>query len=121
MSQTRFESWHLDLQDLLGLAVPPIAIAFIDHLPAGIGRIERTMPPATTDGRTGPVAASCVFWIEGTRGVFTTKAALRSHSGMSKRSCPDTLQEESRRLRHRQRQARYEARQRAGSNSAGLL
>jgi uncharacterized protein (DUF169 family) len=74
MSQTRFESWHLDLQDLLGLAVPPIAIAFIDHLPAGIGRIERTMPPATTDGRTGPVAASCVFWIEGTQVVFATVA-----------------------------------------------
>ena len=74
MSQTRFESWHLDLHDLLGLAVPPIAIGFIDHLSAGIGRIERTMPPATTDGRTGPVAASCVFWIEGTQGVFATVA-----------------------------------------------
>jgi hypothetical protein len=33
-----------------------------------------SMPPATADGRTGAVAASCVFWIEGTRGVFTTKA-----------------------------------------------
>ena len=74
MSQSRFQSWHLDLQDLLGLAVPPIAIAFIGHLPAGMGRIERTMPPATTDGRTGPVAASCVFWIEGTQGVFATVA-----------------------------------------------
>ena len=52
MSQTRFETWHLDMQDLLGLAVPPIAISFINHLPAGIGRIERTMPPATADGRT---------------------------------------------------------------------
>jgi hypothetical protein len=81
MSQTRFETWHLktshlktshlktwhlDLQDLLGLAVPPVAIAFISHVPTGIGRIQRTMPPATTDGRTGAVAASCVFWIEGT-------------------------------------------------------
>ena len=36
MSQTRFETWHLDLQDLLGLAVPPVAIAFISHVPAGI-------------------------------------------------------------------------------------
>src|SRR3981081_2157484 len=74
MSQTRFESWHLDLHDLLGLAVPPIAIAFIGHLPAGIGRIERTMTPATTDGRKGPRSASCVFWIEGTQGVFATVA-----------------------------------------------
>src|SRR5713101_1660906 len=74
MSQTCFETWHFDLQDLLGLAVPPIAISFINHLPAGIGRIEQTMPPATADGRTGAVAASCVFWIEGTRGVFSTVA-----------------------------------------------
>jgi uncharacterized protein (DUF169 family) len=74
MSQTRFETWHLDLQDLLGLAVPPVAIAFISHVPAGIERIQRTMPPRTADGRTGAVAASCVFWIEGTQGVFATEA-----------------------------------------------
>ena len=73
MSQSCFETWHLDLQDLLGLAVPPVAIAFISHVPAGIDRIERTMPPATADGRTGAVAASCVFWIEGTQGVFATR------------------------------------------------
>jgi hypothetical protein len=74
MSQNRFEIWHLDLQDLLGLAVPPVAIAFTRHVPVGINRIERTMPPATTDGRTGAVAASCGFWIEGTQDVFATTA-----------------------------------------------
>src|SRR3954452_24174207 len=74
MSQSRFETWHLDLQHLLGLAAPPVGIAFISHVPAGIGRIKRAMPPATADGRTGAVAASCVFWIEGTQGVFATVA-----------------------------------------------
>jgi uncharacterized protein (DUF169 family) len=74
MSHSCFESWHLDLQELLGLAVPPVAIAFISHVPAGIERIQRTTPPRTADGRTGAVAASCVFWIEGTRGVFATEA-----------------------------------------------
>jgi uncharacterized protein (DUF169 family) len=74
MSQTRFETWHRDLHELLGLAAPPVAIAFLDHLPSGVGRIARTMPPPTTDGRTGAVAASCVFWIEATRGVFATVA-----------------------------------------------
>jgi uncharacterized protein (DUF169 family) len=74
MSHSCFESWHLDLQELLGLAVPPVAIAFISHVPAGIERIQRTMPPRTADGRTGAVAASCVFWIEGTQGVFATEA-----------------------------------------------
>jgi uncharacterized protein (DUF169 family) len=74
MSHSCFERWHLDLQELLGLAVPPVAIAFISHVPAGIERIRRTMPPRTADGRTGAVAASCVFWIEGTQGVFATEA-----------------------------------------------
>jgi uncharacterized protein (DUF169 family) len=73
MSQSRFEIWHLDLQDLLSLAVPPVAIAFVSHVPAGIGGIGRTMPPATADGRTGTVAAGCVFWIEGTQKVFATE------------------------------------------------
>ena len=74
MSHSCFERWHLDLQELLGLAVPPVAIAFISHVPAGIERIQRTAPPRTADGRTGAVAASCVFWIEGTQGVFATEA-----------------------------------------------
>jgi uncharacterized protein (DUF169 family) len=75
MSQSRFETWHRDLTDLMGLAVAPVAIAFLDHVPAGIDRIGRAMPPATADGRTGTVAASCVFWIEATQGVFATRAA----------------------------------------------
>jgi uncharacterized protein (DUF169 family) len=74
MSQSRFKDWHLDLQDLLGLAVPPVAIAFFSHVPDEIGRIARPMPPTTADGRTGTVAAGCVFWIEGTQKVFATEA-----------------------------------------------
>jgi len=74
MSQNLFESWHRDLHELLGLAVPPIGIAFVNSLPAGVGRIERTIPAAAVDGRTGPVPASCVFWVEATQGVFATEA-----------------------------------------------
>jgi uncharacterized protein (DUF169 family) len=74
MSQTRFENWHDDLQDLLGLTVPPIGIAFMSHVPVGVRRIERSKPPAAADGRTGTAPASCVFWIEATRGVFATTA-----------------------------------------------
>jgi uncharacterized protein (DUF169 family) len=74
MSQDRLEHWDLELRDLLGLAVPPVAIAFMTHVPDEIARIERKHPPATTDGRTGAAAASCVFWIDATRGVFATTA-----------------------------------------------
>src|SRR5262245_59643409 len=72
MSRNRFEAWHDDLQDLLGLAVPPVGIAFASHVPADIGRIERAMPPATSDGRTGTASTSCAFWIDATRKVFAT-------------------------------------------------
>ena len=74
MSQISFARWHQDLQELLGLAVPPVGIAFTDGIAAGVRRIERAKPPATADGRTGAVAASCVFWMEGAREVFATLA-----------------------------------------------
>ena len=74
MPQNLFESWHRDLQDLLGLAVPPIGIAFVDSIPSGVAHMDRTMPPATADGRTGTAPASCVFWIEATQAVFATTA-----------------------------------------------
>jgi uncharacterized protein (DUF169 family) len=59
---------------LLGLAIPPIAIAFVSYIPTGVRRIERALPPVTADGRTGTVAASCVFWIEAAQAVFATVA-----------------------------------------------
>jgi len=71
MSHSCFERWHLDLQELLGLAVPPRCNCLLSAtFPAGIERIQRTTPPRTADGRTGAVVVSCVFWIEGTQGVF---------------------------------------------------
>ena len=74
MSENQVERWHRDLQELFGLAVQPIGIAFMSAIPAGIDRIQRSMPPPSADGRTGTVPASCVFWIEATHGVFATTA-----------------------------------------------
>lgn len=64
-----------DLRDLLGLAVPPIAIAFADSAPAELPRPSGAMPAATPDGRTGAVPAGCVFWMEATESAFATVAA----------------------------------------------
>jgi uncharacterized protein (DUF169 family) len=75
MAQGRFDDRHRDLVDLLGLAVPLVGIAFVDRMPPDVERIRRTMPAPAPDGRTGAVAASCVFWLEGTHGVFATEAA----------------------------------------------
>lgn len=60
------------LTDLLSLQSPPLAITFSAEAPAGVARFEGGMPPPTPDGRTGRVPASCVFWIRGEAGTFTT-------------------------------------------------
>lgn len=74
MSQNQVQRWHHDLQELLGLAIQPIGITFMSSIPAGIDRIDRSMPRPTADGRTGTAPASCVFWIEATQRVFVTTA-----------------------------------------------
>jgi uncharacterized protein (DUF169 family) len=74
MATNDLESWHAELTDLLGLGVPPIGIAFLAEMPAGVVPFDGPMPPPTPDGRTGRVPAGCMFWIEGARGVFATVA-----------------------------------------------
>ncbi|HVA14304.1 MAG TPA: DUF169 domain-containing protein [Stellaceae bacterium] len=64
-----------DLRDLLGLSVPPIAIAFVDSVPAGLPRPGGAMPSPTPDGRTGAAPAGCVFWMTATEHAFATVAA----------------------------------------------
>ncbi|HKT18137.1 MAG TPA: DUF169 domain-containing protein [Stellaceae bacterium] len=63
-----------DLRRLLGLAIPPIAIGFPKEAPASLPRPSGARPPPTTDGRTGAVAAGCVFWIEAAERSFATLA-----------------------------------------------
>ena len=61
-----------EIVDLLGLSVRPIALAFRDTVPDDIARYRSTYPPPTEDGRTGAVAAGCVFWMEGQDESFAT-------------------------------------------------
>lgn len=63
-----------ELRELLGLSVVPIAIAFVDEVPANVARWLGTMPAPAADGRTGAVAAGCVFWNKATQSVFATIA-----------------------------------------------
>ena len=53
MSESSLKSWHVDLEDLLGLAIPPIAIAFVSYIPTGVRRIERALPPVTATAEPG--------------------------------------------------------------------
>ncbi len=59
----------------LHLAVAPVAISFSKDPPGEVARFEEPMSAPTPDGRSGRVAASCVFWVRGATATFTTVAA----------------------------------------------
>ena len=61
-----------ELMSRLGTDVPPIAITFSEQPPEGVPAFDDPMPPPTPDGRTGRVAAGCVFWMKSTGRTFTT-------------------------------------------------
>lgn len=64
------------LREALGLSVPPIAITFRAKGQEAVApAFAREMPAPTADGRTGRVAAGCVFWVEGADATFSTVAA----------------------------------------------
>ncbi|HYP29176.1 MAG TPA: DUF169 domain-containing protein [Blastocatellia bacterium] len=61
-----------EINSLLKLASPPLAITFSQEAPPDVSRFEGDMPEPTPDGRTGKVPAGCVFWIEAAARTFTT-------------------------------------------------
>src|SRR5690348_4256602 len=63
-----------ELRRLLGLAIPPIAIGFAKEVPASLPRPAQQRPSPTADGRTGAVAAGCVFWMAASERSFATTA-----------------------------------------------
>ena len=63
------------IQSLLGLTHPPIAITFCDSEPVAVPGLDDSYPEPTADGRTGAVAAGCVFWTKAGDRTFKTKPA----------------------------------------------
>ena len=74
MRQEECAAFDQELRALLGLTVPPIAIAFVTDAPVGLPRVERAYPAPTPDGRTGAVPAGCVFWMHAVERSFATSA-----------------------------------------------
>jgi uncharacterized protein (DUF169 family) len=62
------------LERVLHPTAPPIAITFSAEPPAGVAAHDGPVPEPTPDGRTGRVAAGCVFWMQSTDRTFTTVA-----------------------------------------------
>lgn len=64
-----------ELNALLHLEEQPIGISWLDQAPDGIAAFDAPMPEPAEDGRTGRVAASCVFWMRATDSSFSTVEA----------------------------------------------
>jgi uncharacterized protein (DUF169 family) len=63
------------LTGLLGLEHAPIAITFFDEIPEdGTALFNEPMSEPTEDGRSGRVAAPCVFWMHAHERTFDTLA-----------------------------------------------
>jgi uncharacterized protein (DUF169 family) len=61
-----------ELTRLLGLVHPPLAITFAAGPPEGVPYFDDPFPTPTLDGRSGRVAAGCVFWIKAAERTFAT-------------------------------------------------
>lgn len=62
------------LTESLRLGPPPIAITFTDAPPPDVPAFDDPMGAPAEDGRTGRVAAGCVFWMRSTDRTFSTVA-----------------------------------------------
>ncbi|MER8387060.1 DUF169 domain-containing protein [Mesorhizobium sp. M1380] len=71
-SASAFRQSGVQLTELLGLSVPPIAITFLDTVPTSIPQLGLPMCEPTSDLRQGIVPAGCVFWTIATGKTFVT-------------------------------------------------
>jgi uncharacterized protein (DUF169 family) len=72
MSTNNWKGLAQNLTKALGLQHAPIGITFSQDAPESVSPFEGEMPPPSGDGRTGKVAAGCVFWIKSENQTFTT-------------------------------------------------
>ena len=72
MTRQNWKQLSDQLTKVLGLKHAPIAITFSQEAPQSVKRYEAELPEPSADGRTGKVAAGCVFWIKSEDRTFTT-------------------------------------------------
>jgi uncharacterized protein (DUF169 family) len=61
-----------ELEEILRLRTPPVAITFSEQRPEKVTAFDDPVPAAMPDGRTGRVSAGCVFWAKATKRTFST-------------------------------------------------
>ena len=74
MTLTDWPALAAELTDTLHLSAAPLAITFSDAPLDGVPMFDEPMPEPLPDGRTGRVAAGCVFWMKAVDRTFGTVA-----------------------------------------------
>lgn len=72
MTEKSWTNLNNELSKALGLQHAPIAITFTNDAPSAAPLFEGEMPAPSGDGRTGKVAAGCVFWMKAADKTFAT-------------------------------------------------
>ena len=72
MTNQDWKTLASELNSILKLQSPPLAISFSNEAPHNVATFEGSVPEPAPDGRTGKVPAGCVFWIEAATRTFTT-------------------------------------------------
>ena len=74
MPQADWRALGERLSNVLHLQTAPVGISFDDERPSGVAAFDAPMSEPAEDGRTGRVAAGCVFWVHGSERAFSTVA-----------------------------------------------
>jgi Uncharacterised ArCR, COG2043 len=72
MTMSNWIALGKELEEILHLRTPPVAITFSEQRPDGVAAFDDPVPAAMPDGRTGRVPAGCVFWVKATQRTFST-------------------------------------------------
>jgi uncharacterized protein (DUF169 family) len=72
MPRTNWPELAADLDAVLHPTAPAVAITFSASPPRSVAPFDAPMAAPAPDGRTGRVAAGCVFWMHGAERTFTT-------------------------------------------------
>jgi uncharacterized protein (DUF169 family) len=75
MTASNWTALGKELEEILRLRTPPVAITFSEQRPDGVTAFDDPAPAAMPDGRTGRVPAGCVFWVKATKRTFSTVPA----------------------------------------------
>jgi uncharacterized protein (DUF169 family) len=84
MSTSGWRALSEELEEVLRLRIPPVAIMFAEQRPDDLPAFDDAMAPPTPDGRTGRVPAGCAFWVKAAERTFSTIPADRGNCSVGR-------------------------------------